>query len=60
MPRPILYMAALEFARHNPVLKVLYQRLGIAEKAENSPSAPSCVTFLSSRRVINPNFSFAI
>ena len=59
--RSVLYMAALVASRHNPVLKVLYQRLLAAGKAKKLALTALMrkLIILSNRLLKNPNFSLA-
>jgi hypothetical protein len=43
--RTVLYLAAMNAARFNPVLRALYQRLRQAESLPSSPSSPSPGSF---------------
>ena len=59
--RSVLYTAALVASRHNPVLKVLYQRLLAAGKAKKLALTALMrkLIILSNRLLKNPNFSLA-
>ena len=59
--RSVLYMAALVASRHNPVLKVLYQRLLAAGKAKKLALTALMrkLIILSNRLLTNRNFSLA-
>ena len=60
--RSVLYMAALVASHHNPVLKVLYQRLLAVSKAKKPDLTVLMrkLIILSNRLLKNPKFSFAI